>query len=100
MDCAFCKESREIVSRHIYESTLDRLERINRRWFIAWLITFVLLVGCVAGFIWYESQWEYFETTVTQENDGGFNSYIGNDGDINYGDEAIEEAISDTDNNN
>ena len=83
MDCKSCKESREFVSRHVHESDLDRLERINKRWFFAWLITFILLVGCVAGFIYYESQWEVVTTTeVTQQNDGGYNNYIGNDGDI------------------
>lgn len=67
MDCKSCKESREIVSRHIHESDMDRLERINKRWFIAWLITFVLLVCCVAGFVYYESQWQVVESSVTQE---------------------------------
>jgi hypothetical protein len=26
-----------------------------------------------------------YEDTITQENDGGYNNYIGNDGDINNG---------------
>lgn len=86
MDCKTCKENREYVSRHVHEADLDRLERINKRWFYAWLITFLLLVGCVAGFIYYESQWEVVNTTeVTQENTNGYNSYIGNDGDIYNG---------------
>lgn len=66
-DCKTCGENRDVVSRHVHESDLDRLERINKRWFWAWLITFLLLVGCVAGFMWYESQWEVVETQVTQE---------------------------------
>lgn len=85
MDCKTCKENREYVSRHVHEADLDRLERINKRWFYAWLITFLLLVGCVAGFIYYESQWQVVETQVTQENDSGYNNYIGNDGDIYNG---------------
>ena len=86
MDCKTCKEIRDVVSRHVHESDLDRLERINKRWFVAWLITFLLLVGCVAGFIYYESQWEVVSTTeVTQENTDGYNNYIGNDGDIYNG---------------
>lgn len=58
-----------IVPYIAYESELARMERVNRRWFIAWLITFLLLVGCVTGFIWYEAQFE--ETTVTQDVDTG-----------------------------
>ena len=84
MDCNSCKESRDIVSRHVYESALDRMERVNKRWFIAWIITFVLLVGCVAGFIWYESQWEVVEEVVTTEvsqnaSGDGSNRFVGGD---------------------
>ena len=64
------------------------MERINKRWFVAWLITFLLLVGCVAGFIWYESQWEVVESAtsmeVEQDADGnGSNLFVG--GDYSYG---------------
>lgn len=92
MDCKTCKESREFVSRHVHESALDRLERINKRWFVAWLITFLLLVGCVAGFIYYESQWQVVNTVeVTQENDNGYDNYVGNDGDIYNGETNYQE---------
>ena len=73
-----------MVSRHVHESDLDRMDRTVKRWFVAWLITFILLVGCVAGFVWYENQWEYVQesttTEVTQEAGGnGTNNYIGGD---------------------
>jgi len=64
---------------------MARQERVNKRWFLAWLITFVLFIASWAGFLWYESQWEVVETEITQENDGGYNNYIGNDGDIYNG---------------
>ena len=86
MDCNTCKESRKTVSYYVFEGEMVRMERMCHRWFIAWLITFVLLVCTVAGFVWYESQWEEVVTTeVTQENDSGYNNYIGNDGDIYNG---------------
>lgn len=69
----------------VHEAEMARMERVNKRWFWAWLLTFVLLVGCVAGFIWYEAQWEVVETQVTQESETGYNNYIGNDGDIYNG---------------
>lgn len=65
------------------------MERANKRWFLAWLITFVLLVGVVAYFCWYESQWEVVTETITQTNEDGFNNYIGNDGDIFNGETKI-----------
>lgn len=66
----------------VHESEMTRMERVNKRWFIAWLITFLLLVGCVAGFLWYEAQWETVETVtqeVTQESDAGSNHFVGGD---------------------
>lgn len=93
-DCNTCRESREVISRHTHESDMDRMERVNKRLFWALMISLVLFVASWAGFIWYESQWEYFETAVTQENAGGFNNYnyIGNDGDISYGEKAFDQT--------
>ncbi len=71
------------------------MERTIKRLWILLILVISLLVATNGAWLWYESQWEYFETTVTQENDGGLNNYIGNDGDINYGDKAIEEGYAD-----
>lgn len=57
---------------------------IKRLWIII-----IILIGllCVTNFAWlmYESQFEEVTTEVTQENEDGYNNYIGNDGDIIYG---------------
>lgn len=77
-DCGNCG-AKDVVSRHIHEAALDRMERVNRRWFIAWLVTFVLLVGAVCFFFWYESQFETVETyeQYEQEADGnGSNTVV------------------------
>ena len=95
-DCNTCREAREMIPRHVHESALDRMERMNKRWFVAWLITFVLLVGCVAGFIWYESQLEVIETyqEVEQEADGnGTNNFIGGN---YYGEADSQDEDSET----
>jgi hypothetical protein len=64
----------------VHEAEMARMERTNKRWFIAWLVTFVLLVGCVAGFIWYESQFEDIVITAEQQADGDSNNYaVGGD---------------------
>lgn len=90
-DCKSCKESRqsvEPVPYIVHESAMARQERTIKRLWILLILLIVLLVATNGAWLWWESQWEYFETTVTQENDGGFNNYIGNDGDINNGTEA------------
>ena len=68
-----------------YESALSRFDRINKRLWIAVILLIVLLVGSNIAWLIYESQFQYFETTVTQENTDGYNNYIGNDGDITNG---------------
>lgn len=70
------------IPRYYHEAETARMERANKRWFVAWLVTFILLVGCVAGFLWYEAQWETVETVtqeVTQESEAGSNHFVGGD---------------------
>jgi hypothetical protein len=70
-----------------HEKDQNRLMGIIK-WLIAViLVLIVLLVGSNAGWLWYESQFEVVEettteTNITQDNNGGYNNYIGNDGDI------------------
>lgn len=65
---------------------MARMERTIKRLWIVVLILILLLAATNGAWIYYESQWEVVETTeITQENDGGFNNYIGNDGDIYNG---------------
>lgn len=71
-----------------WQKNEQRHERREKRyiWIIALLI--LLLVGSNVGWLVYESQFEVVEetsTTITQDNENGYNNYIGNDGDINYG---------------
>lgn len=60
-----------------FESSQARLERINKRLWIALLVLIVALVGSNAGWLWWENQWQYVESstqTVTQDldaSDGG-----------------------------
>lgn len=87
MDCVNCKEKHaEPVSFVVFESTKATMERTIRRLWILILVLVIMLVGTNAAWIYYESQWEVVETTsITQENDNGYNNYIGNDGDIYNG---------------
>ena len=80
------REEKVVFSAASYERYEARHERREKRfiWVIALLI--LLLVGSNIGWLIYQSQFEVVgESTITQENENGYNNYIGNDGDINYG---------------
>lgn len=61
------KENQTSIPFIAYESEMSRKDKANKRWFIAWLITFLVLVAFAVGVVWYESQWIVEETTVTQD---------------------------------
>lgn len=89
MDCKSCKEAKkqaEPVPYVVHESAMARMERTIKRLWILAIILIVLLFGTNAAWLYWESQWETVETTeITQENESGYNNYIGNDGDIYNG---------------
>lgn len=70
-----------------HEKDQDRLMKIIKSLISVIIVLIVLLVGTNIAWIIYESQFEVVEenTTITQDNENGYNNYIGNDGDINYG---------------
>ena len=89
MDCETCKEKRKVIAQApkdvpyiVHEGALARLERVIKRMWVLVLSLIILLVASNAAWIWWESQYETIETTITQENADGYNNYIGNDGDI------------------
>ena len=72
-----------------HEKDQHRLMSIIK-WLIAVIvILIVLLVGSNVGWLIYESQYEVVqestETSVEQDSENGDNNYIGNNGDITYG---------------
>ena len=89
MDCETCKEKRKVISQTpkdvpyiVHEGAVARLERVIKRLWVLVLALMILLCASNAAWIWWESQYETIETTITQENADGYNNYIGNDGDI------------------
>lgn len=44
----------------IHEATVERLERLNKRWFILALVIFIALIATNAGWIIYESQFDTY----------------------------------------
>ena len=83
-DCKSCKSKEqhaEPVPFIVHEGTMARAEITIKRLWITILLLIVLLVGTNAGWIWFESQFEYSQTTqeVTQESNHVDNSFIGGD---------------------
>ena len=69
-----------------HEKDQNRLMGIIKSLIAVIVILIVLLVGSNIGWLVYEAQYETVEeTTITQENEDGYNNYIGNDGDIYNG---------------
>ena len=85
-NCETCKKAQnapENVPYIVHESSMARMERHIRRLWITILTLIFLLVGSNCAWIWWNNQWETVESCeITQENEGGNNNYIGNDGDI------------------
>lgn len=65
----------------VHEGVVARMERTNRRLWILCIILIVLLAATNGAWIWHESQY-VDEVTITQDNEDGYNNYIGNDGNI------------------
>ena len=82
-DCKSCKSKEqpsEAVPFIVHEGMMARAERTAKRLWITILLLIVLLVGTNAGWIWFESQFE--DIAISQENEDGYNNFVGNDGDI------------------
>lgn len=66
----------------VHEGDMARQERTIKRLWITSLVAIILLVATNGAWIWYESQWQTVETTtqeVTQDTEGGNNSFTGGD---------------------
>ena len=89
MDCETCKEKRKVIAQTpkdvpyiVRDGAVARLGRVIKRLWVLVLALIILLCASNAAWIWWESQYQTIETTITQENADGYNNYIGNDGDI------------------
>lgn len=71
----------EQISYYVHEGIMARMERTIKRLWILCIIIFLAFVISNGAWIWYENQF-MDEVTITQENEDGYNNYIGNDGDI------------------
>lgn len=73
------------IPYYVAEGMVERVSRTNKKLWVMCMLLILLLVGTNALWLYYESQWEVIETEITQENEHGYNNYIGNNGDIYNG---------------
>ena len=78
------------IPYYVHEGEMYRVERLNKRWFIAFLIVLFMLFGTNLGWVIYENQFEtYFYEIQQDSGEGGNNTYTGNTvrmvGGNNYG---------------
>ena len=92
MDCDICKEKRrehDAVPFLVHEADMARMERQNKKTWVLCVILAALLVISWAGFLIFESQFEYVSET-TQETfeataDGNGTAINNKGGELNYG---------------
>lgn len=84
MNCN-CREVAEKGKQKVEESLAMQLVRNYgkqaKKWFIAWLITFVALLGLLGGIAYIVTTTEFSVVEQTVDGDGT-NNFIGRDGDI------------------
>lgn len=69
---------------YVHEGEMTRLERANKRWFIAFIIVLVMLFVTNAGWIVYDHQFETYQ--VQQDVDTGTGAaVVAGIGDVTYG---------------
>lgn len=74
---------KDMMPVSVHEYDMARMERAIKRLWILLILLVAILFGTNLGWAIYENQ--YQDVVITQENETAPNSYIGNDGDIIYG---------------
>lgn len=78
----------------VFESAQANSERIIKRLIIALVITIVLMFATNIFWIYEFCSYDYEDVTTTVEADSGTANYIGQDGDITYGENNGKETDS------
>lgn len=76
------KTINELKEQSFGMELLSDMKKQNKRLYIIWIITFVAFMILLGYTIWLLNDIGVEETTVSQDNENGYNNYIGNDGDI------------------
>ena len=83
-----CQDVAEKGKQKVEESLAMRLvqdtRKQSKRWFIAWLVTFLALLAVLSGIVYVVLTSNVSVKNITQDG-YGINNYIGNDRDISNG---------------
>ena len=76
-----------------HEGEMNRLERVNRRYFVIILILILILVGSNVAWMLYESQFETVTTTtetveIDATDEANVIGFIGSENEVSYGNES------------
>ena len=75
------KDNKDSFAREI----LHDYKSANRRLFILSILLIIIIIVLNGYIIYLHNDIGVIDTTITQENEDGYNNYIGNDGDITNG---------------
>lgn len=80
------KELEQVREQSFASEILSDYKKANKRQFATIIIILCMWFATIGYLIYILNDIGYVEeTTITQENEDGYNNYIGNDGDIDNG---------------
>ena len=86
MSCESCIEVAEKGKAKVEESfamkLLKETQKTSKRWFIAWIITFIAFLALLSGIIYFVMTSEIEVKTVDIAAENGITTYIGNDNNV------------------
>ena len=85
------------VPQSVFELEVARHERTVKRLIVALVLAIAMLFASNVAWLWFFNQFDFrTETVMFDTDDGGDNSYIGNDGEINNGTDGSSRDDSDS----
>lgn len=72
-----------VIPYFAHEGEMVRMERANKRLWITVILLIILLVATNGAWLWYESQFEYYTTSIEQEAEGEGDIVLNGTGEVN-----------------
>lgn len=79
------KEVQEIKTQSLAMELIRDYKKQNKRQFIMIMVILILWFATIGYLVYVLNDIGSYEETITQENENGYNNYIGNDGEITNG---------------
>lgn len=79
------KEVQEIKTQSLAMELIRDYKKQNKRQFIMIMVILILWFTTIGYLVYVLNDIGNYEETITQENENGYNNYIGNDGEITNG---------------